>query len=1151
MSLQFITGASGAGKSYAVYQKIIQESISNPQKNYYVIVPEQFTMETQKNLVGFHPAGGIMNIDVLSFARLAYRVFEEVGKDCPALLEETGKSFVLQRVAQEKKKELGILGGNMAKPGYIKEMKSMISELKQYCIAPEELDRMLEKSQTKPLLHHKLKDIQVMYQGFTRYLEGRNITQEELLEVLSQMASMSKRLMNSTLVLDGFTGFTPVQYHLIRELLLVCDKVYVTVTIDYRENLLNPGSPYQLFYMSKDMIHQLSVLAKETTVSIEDIIWVKPRDGGRFEKDSALGFLEQNLLRSRWHTYDQEQEQIHIAEATNPVEELKEVVRTMHRLVREEGFRYRDMAVITGDLESYGNVAEPIFGREDIPLFIDRKHPVLMNPFVEYLRGVMEMANSDLSYESVFRYLRSGMSDLPTEDIDQLENYVIALGIRGRKTWQEHWVRHYRGMDKKSLAVINQIRQQFWEEVGQFVEEFREKDKTVSERTIALYQFVERSRIQGKLKKQELYFNRKGRAAMVKEYAQIYGIIMGLLEKIVEILGEELIRPGDYQQLLEAGLEESQVGIIPPSADQVLLGDMQRTRLAHIRVLFFVGINEGIIPQAANQGILTEFERDFLKENKEQLAPGAREAMYMQRFYLYLNMTKPSDYLYLSYAKSSSAGESISPAYLIHAVRKIFPLLKVEEVLEGKERYKRLETKTEGLEMLPEVVRSLVGGEESQEALTLFQWFYHHPKYRKRTEKLLKGAFYQNSIDGIGKNAAQILYGTDLENSATRLEQFSACAFAHFLSYGLGLKERARYEFNAMDMGNTMHESLEHFARQLDKEGLSWKELKSEDRDRLIEQSIDEIMEDYGNTILRASARNEYMIARVKRIMKRTVWALQEQIKKGEFKPGGWEISFSMEDQLDAVRFALSKEENLRLRGRIDRMDVCEDENLVYVKIIDYKSGNTALDLIELYHGLQLQLVVYMNAALELEQKKHPDKEVLPAGVFYYNIKDPVIPGQGTEQDGYLQEAILKDLRMNGLVSADERVLPKLDRTLLESGAKQSSVVPVGRNKDGSLSRNSTAISEEKFALLSQYVNEKIQEIGSRILKGDVQAKPYQYGQKTGCTYCGYRCVCGFDEHIQGYEYQRLRQYGNEEVWQAMGEDVLTRREKDGDEMDQ
>lgn len=1138
MSLQFITGSSGAGKSYQAYQKIIEESIRFPKRNYYVIVPEQFTMQTQKNLVSLHPARGIMNIDVLSFARLAYRVFEEVGKDCPPLLEETGKSLVLQKVAQGKKKELGVLGSNMSKPGYVKEMKSMISEFMQYRIEPSELDRMLDKSEAKPLLQHKLKDIQVLYQGFTDYLQGHSITQEEVLEVLSSLAGESHNLKNSTIVLDGFTGFTPVQYHLIQKLLWVCEKITVTVTLDDREDSWRRGGVYQLFYMSKDMIHQLSALARESRTPIEEEIKISNGQRGRFIKGGSMKFLEQNLFRSRAGVYQKEQEEIQIYAAASPVEELEEVVRRIHQLVRTKGFRYRDMAVITGDLESYGNLAKPIFKREGIPFFIDQNHPVLMNPFVEYLRSVMEMAVSDLSYESVFRYLRSGMSDLNIRDIDMLENYVIALGIRGRKRWMEHWVRHYRGMDKKLLEPMNWIREQFLAEIGLFIEEFREKGKTVKERTISLYRFVERSRIQEKLKKQELYFQEQKETALVKEYAQIYGIIIGLLEKAVEILGDEVMSPAEYQQLLEAGFEESQVGIIPPSADQVVMGDMERTRLPDIRALFFIGINEGIIPKSTKQGVLTEAERDFLKENDEQLSPGARENMYIQRFYLYLNMTKPEDYLYLSYAKSTASGEGTSPAYLIHTVRRIFPGIVVTEAFRGKERLNRIETQSQGFAMLPEGIRSLVQGEEDTGFLALFQWFYHHPEYHDKTQALIDAAFYANSIDGIGRSVAQVLYGKVLENSATRLERFSACAFAHFLEYGLGLKERARYEFNAMDMGNAMHESLERFSQNLAKEGIRWRELKEEDRERLIETSINEIADDYGNTILHASARNEYMIARVKRMLKRTVWALQEQVKKGDFEPSGFEISFAVEDQLEAIRFALSEEESIRLKGRIDRLDVCEEPDKIYVKVIDYKSGNTSLDLVELYHGLQLQLVVYMNAAMELEQKKHPDKEVIPAGVFYYNIKDPVIPGKGQEDEEQLQEAILKDLRMNGLASSDSEVLKKLDRTLGAPGQNSSSVVPVTLNKDGSLSRSSSAIEGEKFKVLSEYVNRKIKDIGNQILQGDVQAKPYEFGQKNGCTYCNYRGVCGFDEHIRGYEYLRLKKFNTKELWQAMEGEV-------------
>lgn len=1139
MSLQFVIGSSGAGKSDMVYQQIIEASLQYPKQNFYVLVPEQFTMQTQKTLVDLHPAHGIMNIDVLSFARLAFRVFEEVGKDCPPLLEETGKSFVLQKVAQEKKNELGVLGGNMRKPGYIREMKSMISELMQYRIAPHELDRMLEKSVDKPLLQHKLRDIQVLFSGYQEYLKDRSITQEEVLEVLSQMVGDSKRLRNSTIILDGFTGFTPVQYNLIRELLKICPKVYATATLDLREDPWSKSEFYHLFHMSKDMMHQLNLLAKEAKAEIEEPIRIENGDRSRFPSGSAMQFLEQNLFRSRFQVYQKEQQEIHITAAASPVEELEEVTRQIQHLVREGKFRYKDIAVITGDLESYGAVAEPIWQREGIPFFLDQKHSVLMNPFVEYLRAAMDMAVSNLSYESVFRYLRSGMTDLLTEDIDMLENYVIALGIRGKKQWNEQWVRHYRGMDKKTIDNINEVRKQFLFETEEFMEEFCQKDDTVKGRTLSLYRFITKSLVQEKLKASELHFQSLEEAALVKEYAQIYGIVMNLLDKAVEILGTEPMSQGDYQQLLEAGLQEAQVGIIPPSSDQILIGDMERTRLTDIQALFFVGVNEGIIPKnAGSGGVLSEVERDFLKEKEEPLSPGARETMYMQRFYLYLNMTKPARYLYLSYAKSNAAGEGTGPAYLIPMVKKLFPAISVREATRGQARIRQLETVEQGLTMLPEALRSLAEGVMDKQWLQLFLWFKEDPKYQEIAKQLIGAAFYQNPMDAIGKSAAQALYGKTLENSATRLERFSSCAFAHFLEYGLGISERVRYEFNAMDMGNVMHEALERFAQSIKMESLSLKDLGDEQRDRLIEDSIDQIIDDYGNTILHSSARNEYMIARVKRIMRRTAWALQEQVKRGDFEPGGFEISFAMENDLQAIRFSLSEEESIRLRGRIDRLDVCEDNDKIYVKVIDYKSGNKSLDLIELYHGLQLQLIVYLNAAVEIEQKAHPGKEVKPAGVFYYNIKDPVISGDGNEGDDKLRSEILKDLCMNGLASSDPDILKKLDHTLDPSANKNSQVIPVALNKDGGLSRTSSAIDEEQFRILSEYVNCKIREIGSSILNGEALVAPYELGKKNACTYCNYRSVCGFDERICGYEYRRLHSPDEEQLWKSMEEEV-------------
>lgn len=1138
MSLQFILGSSGAGKSYTAFQEIIAESIRYPDRSYLILVPEQFTMQTQRELVSLHPSGAIMNIDVLSFQRLAYRVFEEVGKDCPPLLEETGKALVLQKIAQERKDQLGVLGGNMKKPGYISEMKSMISELMQYRITPDKMDEIAAKAEQKPLLYHKLRDIQKIYEGFKEYLENRHITSEEILEILSVMVSKSKWLKNSTVVLDGFTGFTPVQNNLIRSLLEVCPKIQVLVTLAPNAGRWKEGAYYQLFHMSKSIVRELSVMAEEVRIPVEKEVRIENSEKGRFRTGSAMDFLEKNIFRPKPGKYENAQDEIFITAAPDPIEEMEETAREIRRLVREEACRYRDIAIITGDLEGYGSYVEQVLGRERIPFFMDRKHSVLMNPFVEFIRAIMDAAVSNFSYESVFRYLRSGMSSLNHQEIDMMENYVIALGIRGFKKWDQHWIRSYKGMDKTLLEPLNQIRERFLGETGVFVQEFRKTKATVKSRVISLYTFIEKNGIQSRLKERELYFRQQGETALVKEYAQIYGIIMELLDKIVEVLGEEQISPNDFQQILEAGFMETQIGIIPPGVDQILVGDMERTRLADIKYLFFVGVNEGIIPQNdGSGGILSEAEREFLHANQEELSPGARENMYTQRFYLYLNMTKPSRRLYLSYAKTKASGESAGAAYLIGLIKRMFPGITEKDVQPGL-GIKQMETPTQGLTWLLEGFRRMAYQEPEAEWKELYSWYLQQPEYAGQIAGFLEAAFYENPQDPIGKSAAQALYGKVLENSATRLERFASCAFAHFLEYGLRISERAQYEFNAMDMGNVMHESLEQFSKNLRKESRNWRDLEEEDRNRLIETSVDEIIDDYGNTILHSSARNEYMIERVKRMMRRTVWALQEQISRGDFEPGGFETSFAMEEQLEAVQFTLSEEESLRLRGRIDRMDVCEDQDRVYVKVIDYKSGNQSLDLIELYHGLQLQLVVYMNAALEIEQKKHPDKEVEPAGVFYYNIKDPVISGTGSESDADLQRAILKDLRMNGLVSSDPSVLEKIDRTLDPVTGKSSQVIPVTLNKDRSLSKASAAAAPEKFKILSRYVNRKILEIGSDILQGKVQSEPYELGRKNGCTYCRYQGICGFDERIRGFAYRRLEEPEEEQLWKLMDEGV-------------
>ena len=686
MSLQFIMGNSGAGKSRYAYEKILAEAARHPEKNYLIVVPEQFTMQTQKELVSLHPAGGILNIDILSFQRLAYRIFEETGGSLYPVLEETGKSLVVKRVAQEKKKELTILGSTLKRTGAVSQMKSLISELKQYQIAPSELDAWAEETGEKKLLAAKLKDTGVIYRAFEEYLENRYVTAEDVLEVLAGKLEESELIKNSEVLVDGFTGFTPVQIGVLGKLFRLCAKVYVTIIMDEREDPYKKAIPHQLFAMSRQLVQQLMKAADEAGCPVEPEIWVRRSGYGRFRPGSTMDQLEQRLFRYGKRGFsgngiekrpesgteaktgnpaaghEANQRGIYISVAPNPRAELEETVRLIRRMVREEGMRYQDFAVLTGDLSVYGTYAREIFEKCGVPYFVDEKHSVLMNPFVEFLRAAIEMVVQSFSYESVFRYLRCGLSSLNREETDAMENYVLALGIRGLKAYGETWTRGYRGIKPDEVPQRNLLREKFYAEVQPFAEQMKKKDATVRERTEALYALAVQNQMQEKLEERRQQFEQQGQEAFAKEYSQIYGIVMELLDKIVEVLGDEKMTLAEYQEILEAGFAEASVGIIPPTADQVLIGDNERSRLKDIRVLFFVGVNDGLIPRHdAGGGILSEYDREELERADAKLSPTARETMYQQKFHLYRNLTKPSERLYLSFAKAGASGEAQNP----------------------------------------------------------------------------------------------------------------------------------------------------------------------------------------------------------------------------------------------------------------------------------------------------------------------------------------------------------------------------------------------------------------------------------------------------------------------------------------------------------
>ena len=1105
MPLKFVFGPSGSGKSSYLYQHVIQESMKYPEKNYIVLVPEQFTMQTQKDLVMMHERKGIMNIDVLSFARLAYRVFEETGGGGLPVLDDEGKNLILRKIAGDYESELKMLGGHMKKQGYISEVKSVISEFTQYDIGEDEIERVMESAGESSRLYYKLADIRLLYRGFTDYLREKYITKEELLDVLSREVEKSERLKNSTVVLDGFTGFTPVQDRLLGELMRHCREVIVTVTMDRRENPYVYEHPYQLFALSKQMVTSLLQIAKQNKIPVEESVELYDHVPWRFKEQEALAFLEKHLFRYGAGAYEKEQEQVKLHLAKNPREEAYAVAEQVRRMMREDGYRLRDIGVIVSDMDVYADHLKQAFIKYDIPFFMDHKRSILLNSFVEYIRSVLHMAEQSFSYESVFRFLRTNLAGFTYEEIDELENYVIGLGIKGYKHWQEKWTRKLKGMDQENLDKMNHYRRQLVEKVDGLIYVLRQRRKTVADITRAIYEFMVQENLQVRLAEQEELFKAKGELALAREYAQIYRIVIELFDKFVELLGDEEVSLSEYCKLLDAGLEEARVGVIPPEVDQVVIGDMQRTRLKDIKALLFAGANDVYLPGALlRTGLLSELDREKFAREKLTLSAGGKEKAYVQKFYLYLNLTKPSEKLDIYYSKVSADGKSVRPSYLIQELQKLFPKLKVRD----EERYLKEQELTENIGF-DRMIREFVQKRHETDGAwcELYSWYKKNPKWQEKVERFLEAGYYRKPLDALTEEAAKRLYGEEFETSITRMERFAVCAFSHFLTYGLGLREREEYDFQAADLGNVCHRALERFSYKVERETGDWLNLTEEQRNQYVEESVEEAIADYGNSILYSSSRNAYLIVRMKRMLEKTVWALTKQLAAGDFKPSAYEMRFA--------------------NGKIDRVDTCEDGDCIYVKVIDYKTGSKSFDVTALYHGLQLQLMVYMDAALQLEQKKHPEKEILPAGVFYYRIQDPLIdrPKEGEEQ-----ESILKELKPDGMISLEKEVLEHLDHCMVG----ESSVIPVKYNKNGSLSKSSKAASAQDFYLMMKYAVNKVEEIRQKILSGDVKVNPYRRGTETSCDYCSYRQICGFDTKMEGYRYREIDAMSVDKVIQAI-----------------
>lgn len=1132
MALQFWFGASGSGKSTLLQKYITEQSKQHPKQEYFIIVPDQFTMQTQRQMVKMNPDGGILNIDVLSFGRLAHRIFGEVGRDNRIVLDDTGKCLLLRKVAEQQKENIPVLAARLRHPGYVQEVKSVLSEFMQYGLRPEDVKELAVFAHSKRPLSLKLEDLSVIYAAFLKECEERFLTKEEMLDLLRERLPLSDVIRRSVIVFDGFTGFTPIQNKVIAQLMSLAKDVIVTLEMDHRYSPYRVEGEEFLFHLTRQTVFSLQKCAMERNVSLKEDVILDETPVKRFIKNPQMSHLERNLFREDAQIYEGDNTSMKVMNASNIRRECQLMCEEMFNYIREQGYRYRDVAVVCGDMNRYEAPLRQQFEKYKIPYFMDTTRSMLTNPFVAFIRNGIAVLRHGFRYPDVFRFLRTGMMDFTLEEIDRLENYVRARGIKGYRAWSNPFAYPHKesAKDVSEFECLNEIRQRVAEVFGDLYQKSTEGVLPAKSWCEMLYEFCVAQDMQKKLDRFADEFEAKGQLSEAVEYRQVYRLIMELFDQIAGLLGEDKLTLQEFSDILDAGFAEIRVRSLPMEVDLLVVGDIQRTRLKEIKALFFLGVNDGNIPQSTgNGGLISDMEREFLLESGRELAPTPASLMFMEHLYLYMNLTKPEDKLYLSYSSMEDDGTAMRPAYLIAELKKMFPQLQVCYDNGMSQILSLQDAKEEIACMLNEYVSGNMNADRQKLFYALYADMAGREECKEWLQDMTDAAFLVYKPNALSKSIAEKLYGKIMECSISSLEKFAACHYAHFLSYGLRLAEREEYGFANFDMGNVMHDILQSFGKMLDREGIEWSGISEEETERFVEAAVEEISAVYDGAILKEGAKNQYFITQLKRIVKRSIKTLQVQLKHGTFRPYAFEKEFHNIYNIPGEGHTNSQ---VLLKGRIDRIDTCVQGDEMFVKVIDYKSGNRSFDINTLYYGVALQLTVYLGQAMKSLEAAYPDKKILPGAMFYYRTVDPLLSAEKVFVREEAELEILKELTPKGAVSARAGVVEALDE-----GLQGKSVVAPVTTKDGAPKLSNSVFDPVMLNNMLDFAQQKTFELADWIMDGKIDINPMEISKTDACEYCEYKGACGFDGKIRGYE-KRNPEEIDQEVFRPVQNDT-------------
>ena len=1137
MGIRFVFGRAGSGKSYYCLNQINKKLTNDKNNKLIMLVPDQYTFQTEKKLLEYIGEKALLRAEVLSFKRMATRVFDKCGGRAINVIEDSGKNMLIYKLLKDKGEELQYFNRISKQQGFVGIVSKSITEFKKYNISEAILKEKELEIENKDL-KEKISDLASIYETFNESLHKGYIDSEDILSILAKKLKECDLYDDAEIWVDEFTTFTPQQLEVLKVLAKQCKNVNITLCSD-GEIQFTEGET-DIFDVKKNTENRILKMMQENNISYKEPVNLNKKNIYRFKDSKELGHIEKYFFNYPFKIYKDDCKDIRLYKANNNYSEIEWVAQDILKLVRDKGYRYKDIAVVCREIDSYDKITSVIFNEYNIPYFLDKKREILSNPLVVLIISALEILVTNWSYESVFKYVKSGLITLEANFIDKLENYILANGIKGYKWTRDLLTSQDQELTQEEIEIF-----EYMEEIRRPIINLYNKikgDVTVRKYCTALYEFLLEINAFETMDKWLDDFNNKGMQDKIKEYTQVPAIVMDMLDQAVEVLGDEVVDLKTFSKILISGFEEKEIGVIPMALDQVNIGDIARIKGRDVKALYIVGANDGVLPSAnKDEGILSDEDRIELKSMGIELASDTRSRVFEEQFMVYTALTIPSNYLMITYPMADFEGKSLRPSIIIPRLKKILPRLKEEsEIFNNNlfnDKYHNITAPVPTFNELIEALRREYEKEEIEPYwVETFKWFEENEEFKDRTKIIFNGLNYTNLVEKIPREKIKRLYSNDngrLMFSVSRIEKYAQCPFSYYVQYGLKAKDRKVYEFTAPDLGSFMHDILDQFTNKIRKENILWGDLTKDKCAEIVNELVNSKLKNETNSILNSNKKYQYFSERFKKTITKSVTVISEQMRKGEFDIFKSEFDFGDFKDSDPIKLELPSKETVYLKGRVDRIDKVDLNGETYIRIVDYKSGSKSFDLNELYYGLQIQLLVYLDAILK-NSEQILKTQCMPGGILYFKIDNPIINSKKALTEEEIQVEVLKKLKMDGLLLKNVELVKSMDRDM----ETYSLIIPAAFKKDGDFTSTSSVVTESQFELLRKYVNDKMIEICEEMLSGEVKIEPCKSSKVTYCDYCNYSSICQFDTSIKDNKYKIILKKKKDDLWNAMSNKV-------------